>query len=297
MTRLLLAFAIAFIALSGGDVLAAEGMAKPWQMGYQQPVTPVMERLYELHHWLVVGMTVITIIVMILLFYVCIRFRRKANPVASKNAHNTVVEVVWTVIPVLILAAIFIPSVRLHYDCMHNIGCNADGEPVEPDVTLKVVGYQWYWNYEYPDLGIQFDSYMKKDNELKEGEPRLLAVDNPIYVPVNANVRVQMTGGDVIHAFAVPAFGVKKDTVPGRLNETWFRAEKEGTYYGQCSELCGKLHGFMPIQVEVVSQEKFDEWVVAQGGTLPTDETEEGGDADAPEADAAKPDEQAALQQ
>ena len=198
---------------------------------------------------------------MILLGYVCVRYSRKANPNPSKNAHNTTIEIIWTVVPVIILIAIAIPSFRLHFDCMHSIGCTEDGEPVDPDLTLKVIGYQWYWNYEYPEHEIQFDSYMKQEADLEPGEPRLLAVDNPIVVPVNANVRLLLTGGDVIHAWAMPAFGVKQDTVPGRLNETWFRAEKEGTYYGQCSELCGRLHGFMPIQVEVVSQAKYEAWL------------------------------------
>ncbi len=301
MTRVFLAFAAMLLTLSGVDALAAEGLAKPWQLGFQDPASPVMERLDSLHDGLVISMTVITVLVMILLAYVCIRYRRSANPVPSKNAHNTVVEVVWTIIPVIILAAIFIPSYRLHFDCMHSIGCTEDGEPVEPDLTLKIIGYQWYWNYEYPEYGVQFDSYMKKDDELEEGEPRLLAVDNPVYVPVGANVRVQMTGGDVLHAWALPAFGVKKDTVPGRLNETWFRATREGTYYGQCSELCGRQHGFMPIQVEVVTQEAFDEWVLAQGGSMPSAETDESGaeDSDTPadEPREAAPDKQAALQQ
>lgn len=245
----------------GADALAAEGIAKPWQYGFQPPASPVMHQLNDLHNYLMVVMTVITIFVVGLLAYVCVRYRKAANPVASKNSHNTVIEIIWTVVPVLILGAIFLPSYRLHFDCIHSIGCAEDGVPAEPDLTLKVIGYQWYWNYEYPDHGIKFDSYMKKEEDLAPGEPRLLAVDNPIYVPVNKNVQLLLTGGDVIHAFAMPAFGVKQDVVPGRLNETWFRAEKEGTYYGQCSELCGRLHGFMPIQIEVVSQEAFDAWI------------------------------------
>lgn len=256
--------ALSLVMLSatlGLDAFAAEGLAEPWQYNFQEPVTPVMERLNGLHNYLLVIITVITVFVMGLLAYVCFRFRKAANPVASKNSHNTIVEIVWTVVPVLILGAIFIPSYRLHFDCVHSIGCTENGEPVEADLTLKVVGYQWYWNYEYTDQGIKFDSYMKKEADLAPGEPRLLAVDNPIYVPVNKNVRVLVTGGDVIHSFAMPAFGVKQDAVPGRLNETWFRAEKEGVYYGQCSELCGRLHGFMPIQIHVVSQEAFDAWV------------------------------------
>jgi cytochrome c oxidase subunit 2 len=237
------------------------GMAKPWQMNYQEAVTPVMERLTHLHDFLLILTTVVTLFVLALLAYVCVRFRRKANPVASKNSHNTLIEVIWTVVPVLILAVIFLPSKRLHYECIHTIGCAEDGTPAEPDVTLKIVGYQWYWNYEYPGAEVQFDSYMKQEEDLLPGEPRLLAVDNPVVVPVHANVRLLMTGGDVIHDWAMPAFGVKQDTVPGRLNESWFRAEKEGTYYGQCSELCGRLHGFMPIQVEVVSQDVYDQWL------------------------------------
>lgn len=261
-TRILAFFSLT--ALAASPALAETvGMAEPWQLGFQGAVTPVMERLNGLHNFLLVVITVITLFVMGLLAYVCIRYRRAANPEPSKNTHNTLIEIIWTVVPIMILAAIFIPSYRLHYDCVHSIGCAEDGEPVEPDVTLKVIGYQWYWNYEYPGEDVLFDSYMKQDGDLLAGEPRLLAVDNPVVVPVGANVRVLLTGGDVIHAWAMPAFGIKQDTVPGRLNETWFRADKEGTYYGQCSELCGRLHGFMPIQVEVVSREMYERWLAA----------------------------------
>lgn len=257
------AFASLMTAAAALPALAEElhiGMAKEKQLGFQEAVSPVMERLVGLHDFLLVVITVITVFVMLLLAYVCIRFRRSRNPVPSKNSHNTVIEVLWTVIPIFILAAIFIPSYRLHYDCVHSIGCAEDGEPVEADLTLKIIGYQWYWNYEYPAAGVQFDSYMKQDDALLEGEPRLLAVDNPVVIPVGANVRILLTGGDVIHNWAMPSMGVKQDAVPGRLNETWLRAEKEGTYYGQCSELCGRLHGFMPIQVEVVSAETYEQW-------------------------------------
>lgn len=240
---------------------AAEGMATPWQMNFQHPVTPVMEKLVGLHNHLLIMAFGVSIFVCALLLYICLRFNKRANPVPSKTSHNTLIEIIWTVVPVIILVAIAIPSFRIHFDCIHSVGCSKDHETVSPDLTLKVVGFQWYWNYEYPDQGIKFDSYMKKEADLKDGEPRLLKVDNPLYVPVNANVRVMVTGGDVIHAFAMPAFGVKQDGIPGRLNETWFRAEKEGTYYGQCSELCGRGHGFMPIEIHVVSQKKFDAWV------------------------------------
>lgn len=259
--RILILLTCALITTLAMPALAAEGMARPWQLNFQEPATPVMEQLTGLHNYLLVIITAITVFVLALLAYVCIRYRRSANPNPSKNAHNTTIEIIWTVVPVMILVAIAIPSFRIHFDCMSTIGCTEGGEPVDPDLTLKIIGYQWYWNYEYPEHGIRFDSYMKQTEDLEPGEPRLLAVDNPVYVPVGADVRLQLTGGDVIHSWAVPAFGVKQDTVPGRLNETWFRADKEGTYYGQCSELCGRLHGFMPIQVEVVSQEKFDAWL------------------------------------
>lgn len=240
----------------------AEGIATPWQLHFQKPASPVMEKLEWLHDYVFVIAVVITILVTLLLAYVCIRFSRKNNPVPSKNSHNTIVEVVWTIVPVLILIAIAIPSFRIHFDCVHAVGgCGEEAAPVEPDLTLKVIGRQWYWSYEYPDQGIMFDSTIKKDEDLGPNEPRLLAVDNPIVVPVNANIRVLVTGGDVIHSFAMPAMGLKQDTIPGRLNETWFKATREGTFYGQCSELCGRGHGFMPIQLEVVSQEKFDAWI------------------------------------
>lgn len=247
-----------FVSLIGSLVYgvpalaAQEGRAEPWQIDFQPPASPVMEHLVWLHDYLLVIISVITAFVLILLAYTCIRFSAKNNPVPRKFSHNTLVEVLWTGLPVLILVAIAYPSWQAH-KLMSDIP--------EPDVTLKVVGYQWYWNYEYPEEGIQFDSNIKHQEDLQPGEPRLLTVDNPVYIPVNKNVRVLVTGGDVIHAWAMPAFGVKQDTVPGRLNETWFRATKEGTYYGQCSELCGRLHGFMPIQIEVVSQQKYEAWL------------------------------------
>lgn len=232
------------------------GHAKPWQLDFQDPATPVMEKLNWLHNILLYIITIITVIVLAVMVYVCVRFSAKRNPVPNKFTHNAVVEVLWTVIPILILVGIAIPSLRVHYQYV-------DNETIinNPDLTLKIVGNQWYWHYEYPDEAIAYDSNIKKDNELLEGEPRLLAVDNPIVVPVNKVVRLQVTGADVIHDWAMPAFGVKQDAMPGKLNESWFKAEKEGIYYGQCSELCGKFHGFMPIQVHVVSQEEYEEWL------------------------------------
>lgn len=259
------------------------GIATPWQLGLQAPVTPVMERLYDLHSALLILITIITIFVMGLLAYVCVRFSAKNNPTPSKTTHNTMVEIIWTSLPILILIGIAIPSLRLHYYM---------DRAVDAKMTLKVSGYQWYWGYEYPDQGgISFESHIfpnEQDTsrkvsvaeELKElnGEPRLLSVDNPVVVPVNTVVRVLITGNDVIHSWSVPAFGVKLDAVPGRINETWFKATQIGTYRGQCSQLCGVWHGFMPIVVKVVSQQDFDAWVASQkktadAGTPPTPST------------------------
>ncbi len=233
---------------------------EPWQLGFQEPVTPVMEQLDVLHDGLTITITIITLFVMALLFIIIWKFRESKNPTPSKVTHNTPLEIAWTVIPILILVAISIPSLRTHY--------YMDKAP-NPDMVLKIVGYQWYWNYEYPDSeGISFDSYMIKDEDLKEGDVRLLSVDNPIVVPVDTTVAVHMTGGDVIHAWAVPAFGVKQDALPGRLNETWFKATKQGVYFGQCSELCGVGHGFMPIEVHVVSKVAYAAWVEGSKAAL-----------------------------
>ncbi len=230
-----------------------EGLPKPWQLNFQEAATPVMEQLNDMHDLLLVMCFAISIFVLVMLVYISVRFSRKRNPVPSKNSHNTKLEIIWTTIPILILVAIAIPSLRLHYFMERS---------VDAEITLKVVGYQWYWHYEYPDNGgINFDSYMLKDKDLKSGDHRLLAVDNRLVVPVDTKIRVLITGADVIHAFAVPAFGIKRDAIPGRLNDTWFKATKIGTFYGQCSELCGVGHGFMPIVVDVVSKEDFAKWV------------------------------------
>ena len=225
-----------------------------WGLYFQEAASPVMHEIVAFHDFLTVLITVITIFVAGLLVYVLVRFRRSANPEASTTSHNTLIEVIWTVVPVLILVVVAIPSFRLLY--------MEDVIPEDIDMTIKATGLQWYWNYEYPDHGnFSFDSIMKEEDELEEGEPRLLAVDNQIVVPVGKKIRVLVTAADVIHNFAMPAFGLKMDAVPGRMNETWFLAEKEGTYYGQCSELCGIRHAFMPIRIDVVSEAEFAEWV------------------------------------
>ena len=194
----------------------------------------------------------ISVFVLFLMIYVCIRFRASKNPNPSKTTHNVAVEVLWTLIPCLILIVMAVPSFKILY--------KQDTIP-KADVTVKAVGYQWYWGYEYPDENIIFESYMIKEDELKENQPRLLTVDNEVVVPVNKVVKVLITANDVLHAWALPSFGVKRDAVPGRINETWFKAEKVGTYYGQCSELCGIQHAFMPITVRVVTDEEYAIWL------------------------------------
>jgi cytochrome c oxidase subunit II len=240
-------------APSFADEALVRGIAKPWQWYFQEHATPVKERLNELHNFILYIIIVVTLFVTGLLAYVCVRFRRSRNPVASKTTHNTMIEIVWTTIPVLILVAIFIPSLKLHYYM---------DRAQDPDMTLKVTGYQWYWGYTYPDEEMdEYLSNLKPEKDRKKEEPRLLAVDNPLVVPVDTTVRVLVSAADVMHSFAMPAFGIKTDAVPGRLNETWFRATKTGIYYGQCSELCGVNHGFMPIEIRVVEKDVFKQWV------------------------------------
>ena len=238
------------LGLFSGTALASQ--PKPWQLGFQDAATNNMTQITTFNDFLLILMTAITLVVLGLMVFVMLRFNAKANPEPSKTTHNTLVEVVWTVVPILILVIIAIPSFRLLY---------YQRVLPEADMTIKATGYQWYWGYEYPDHGgFAFDSLMLNDDE-RGDQPRLLATDTAMVVPVNTTVRVVVTGADVLHSWAMPAFGVKMDAVPGRLNETWFRAEKTGTYYGQCSELCGIRHAFMPIRVEVVEPDAFASWV------------------------------------
>lgn len=249
--------AVAVVAFGLVGMVSGAWAAKPepWQMGFQPAASPVMEEIESFHDILLVIITVITAFVLGLLLYVMWRFSEKRNPTPSKTTHNTVIEIVWTVVPVLILVYIAFKSFPLLYF--------TDVTP-EPDMTIKAVGHQWFWSYEYPDNGnFTFDAYMIQDADIdpSKGQIRLLSADNNVVVPIDTTVKVLLAAEDVIHAFAMPAFGVKEDAVPGRLNETWFKATKEGVYYGQCSELCGNGHAYMPIVIEVVSKAKFDEWV------------------------------------
>jgi cytochrome c oxidase subunit II len=244
---------IAALLATCGIAFAAEGQPTPWQLGLQDAATPVMENIVEFHDLLLWIITAIAAFVLVLLLVVMVRFNARANPTPSRTTHNTLLEVLWTVIPVCILVVIAIPSFRLLF-------CQLNTPPA--DLTVKATGKQWFWTYTYPDNGnLEFDSLMLQDKERKADQPRLLSVDNELVVPVNKTVRVLVTGADVIHSFAVPSFGIKIDAVPGRLNETWFKAEREGMYYGQCSELCGKDHAFMPIAVRVVNDQAFTAWL------------------------------------
>lgn len=243
----------ATVFAASGAFAAGLGVPEPWQMGLQAPATPVADDITSFHSFLFWLITLISLFVLGLLILVIVKFNAKANPEPSRTTHNTLIEVAWTVVPVLILIMVAIPSFRLLY---------FQKDFPDADMTIKATSSQWYWTYDYPDNGdINFDSVMKTKEELTGDEQYLLAVDNPIVVPVNKIVRLIVTSNDVIHAWTIPSFGSKIDAVPGRLNETWFKATIEGTYYGQCSELCGKDHAYMPIAVVVVSEDKFNAWV------------------------------------
>ena len=245
---------ITALGLGGGSAWAALGQPVDWQLGLQDAGTPVMEDIVWFHDYLLLGIiTAIALFVLVLLIIVMVRFNATRNPTPSRTTHNTLIEVLWTAIPVLILVVIAIPSFKLLFYQLN----------LPPaDVTVKATGNQWFWSYTYPDNGnFEFNSILVPTDKLKPGQLRLLTVDNEMVVPVNKVVRVQTIGADVIHAFAVPSFGIKIDSVPGRLNETWFKATREGVYYGQCSELCGRDHAFMPIAVRVVSEQAFNAWV------------------------------------
>ena len=224
-----------------------------WQFGFSESVTSVMDDVVHLHDKIILPIIVaISVFVLFLLIYSLIKFRSSKNPIPSKTSHNTLIEVLWTLIPCVILVVIAVPSFRLLY--------KQDIIP-KSDVTLKVTGYQWYWGYEYPDEKISFEANMVETKNLKPNQPRLLETDNYVVLPANKVVKVLITANDVLHAWAMPSFGVNREAVPGRINETWFKAQKEGIYYGQCLELCGTKHAFMPIVVKIVSEKEYNEWL------------------------------------
>ncbi len=241
------------VTFQAATALAEAGRPRPWQLGLQDMVTPAGVDGAAFHDLLLVVITVIGIFVLALLIYVMIRFNAKSNPTPTKTTHNTLLEVAWTVLPIVILVILAVPSFKLLY--------LQDVVP-KPEMTIKAVGHQWYWSYEYPDHGnFGFDAYMVPAGDLKDPSLRLLDTDTEVVVPVNMTVQVLVTAEDVLHAWAVPSLYVKMDAVPGRINATWFKATQEGTFYGQCSELCGKDHGFMPIKVRVVSKPAFEAWL------------------------------------
>jgi len=253
MARAVLVLALGVIAILAITAVAGAAEPKPWELGFQPPATPVKERLSAFHDELLIIITLITVFVLSLLVYVMWRFNHRRNPVPSRTSHNTVIEMLWTVVPVLILVIIAIPSFKLMY--------YMDRVP-NPEMTIKVTGHQWYWSYEYPDQGgLAFDSNIIPDDQLKQGQKRLLDVDNPLVVPEDTIIRVLVTGTDVIHSWFIPSFGVQEYAIVGRLNESWMKIEHEGTYYGQCNQICGVNHAFMPIKVEAVSKDAFQHWL------------------------------------
>jgi len=248
---------VAFVGASlwTGAALAAAGHPTPWQLGFQDSVTAISDQIHSFHNLTMVIITLITLFVLGLLVFAMMRFNARANPTPSKSTHNTLIEVLWTVIPIIILVLIAVPSFKLLY---------AQYDVPKPALTIKAIGHQWYWSYEYPDQeDMSFDSVMVEDGDLKPDQPRLLSVDNQVVVPVNKNVLVLVTADDVIHNWTIPSFGSKVDAVPGRVTSTWFNAREKGIYYGQCSELCGIRHAFMPIAVRVVDEEVFNNWAAA----------------------------------
>ena len=259
VSRLFYTVLLAAAWLQTGPSFAQSG-PQPWQMDFRPSATPVMDDIIDFHNLLLVIEVLIVLFVLGLMVYICVKFNAKANPVPSKTTHNVFLEVVWTVIPIIILIVITVPSVKLLV-----FMDKAPKEKVE--MTLKVIGHQWYWSYEYPDAGdLAFDSNIIPDEEIdaSKGQIRLLEVDNRIAIPVDTTIRVLMTSDDVLHNWAVPAFGIKMDTVPGRINEAWIRvpAARAGVYRGQCSELCGVNHGYMPIVIEAKSKQDFAKWLI-----------------------------------
>ncbi len=248
-----LPLAVLAAAMTAAAAAARAAEPHPWQFGFQPPATPVQARLEAFNNELTVIIGLITVFVLGLVLYVIVRFNARRHPVPTRTSHNPVLEILWTIVPVVILVIIAIPSFKLMYfmDRVHN-----------PDMTIKITGHQWYWSYEYPDQkGMTFDSNLVQEADLKPGQLRLLTVDNPLVVPVDTNIRVLITSTDVIHDWFMPSFGVQEYAIIGRLNESWFRIPKQGVYHGQCNQLCGINHAFMPIEVKAVAKDEFKRWV------------------------------------
>jgi cytochrome c oxidase subunit II len=252
--RALLTLVLGVIGTTEVATVAVAAELKPWQLGFQPPATEVMDRLSAFHDVLLIIITLIAAFVLGLLVYVMWRFNQQRNPLPSRTSHNTVIEMLWTVVPVLILISIAIPSFKLMY--------YMDRVP-NPEMTIKVTGHQWYWSYEYPDQGgLVFDSNFIPEDQLKPAQKRLLDVDNPLVVPADTIIRVLVTGTDVIHSWFMPSFGVQEYAIVGRLNESWMKIDHPGTYYGQCNQICGVNHAFMPIKVEAMAKDAFQRWLV-----------------------------------
>lgn len=251
MSRKILGLLLLIFTVFIGEYVLADGSPRCWQMGFQEPATPVAEMVNSFHNFLLIFVFAISIFVFVLMAITIWRFHEKRNPVSSKTTSNHALELIWTFIPVVILVVIGFPSIKL-IQFMDKVD--------EPELTLKVVGSQWYWNYEIPEIGVSFESRMIPSEDIGYNQIRLLEVDEPLLLPINTKIRVLVTSSDVLHSWAVPAFAFKKDGSPGRISESWIDIQKEGVYYGQCSELCGMDHGFMPIKIYAVSKKKFLEW-------------------------------------
>jgi len=251
--------AMASLGFTGTASAEDIGLSEPWQIGFQPEATEIMEQTVSMHNDFLLPLTiVIAVFVIVLLGYTLFRFRAGANPEPNRFSHNTFIEVVWTAVPTIIVAVIAVTSIKqIQFQ---------DTPPTDPEVTLKAIGHQWFWEYDYVDEGINFEAMKIEDEDLQEGQPRLLSTDNHIVLPVDTVIRLLVTANpiDVIHAWTIPSFGVKVDAIPGRLNERWFKVKPgfEGRYYGQCSELCGARHAFMPITVDIVSKEEYQAWLL-----------------------------------
>lgn len=248
-----LALAASVTGLGCAAALAKDFLPHDWQTGFPEPVTPVMQQIVDFHDFVFAIIVMISLFVVCLLGFIFVRFNATKNPEPSTTTHSTILEIAWTVIPIIILVVIAIPSFKILY---------YQDRTQDAEMTFKAIGNQWYWTYVYPDYDeMEFDAIYVPDEELEEGQPRLLTADETVVLPTHTNIRFLTTATDVIHAWTLPNIGMKMDAVPGRINESWFRIEQEGMYYGQCSELCGTNHGFMPIMVKAVSKEEFDVWI------------------------------------